>query len=123
MLRIPLAVVFSCSKFQCVLVRTVYRIGATHNHPLQDILGHRLALFHELPPLLHHRLQQRLQAPSVRLAPCDGRCETQWDDHRAQPFGEPLDLLGSQGAVVREVDSRVQVRIMSTIFGPDEEVA
>lgn len=44
-------------------------LGRLLHHPLQQVVGHRVAILHQLPPLLHHGLQELPHPAPVLLAP------------------------------------------------------
>lgn len=93
------------------------------NHPLQQVIRHGVSLLHQLPPLLHHRLEELPHPAPVLLAAVDRRCQLQLHDERPHELGPPLDLRCTGSDVVGEVDRGGQVRLVPAVVWPDEYVA
>lgn len=93
------------------------------NHPLQQVIRHRVTLLHQLPPLLHHRLEELPHPAPVFLAAVDRGRQLQLHDERPHELGPPLDLRRARRDVVGEVDRGGQVRLVAAVVWPDEYVA
>lgn len=93
------------------------------NHPLQQVVRHRVTFLHQLPPLLNHRLEELPHPAPVLLAAVDRGRQLQLHDERPHELGPPLDLRRSRGDVVSEVDRGRQVGLVAAVVRPDEYVA